>query len=258
MSEMSNNNPLFKKLKDKKISRATVVTTIMLIAALAIIISVTVISNRSKKNEKLPKPIDSSTNVDSESEEPEESEDREEPEDSDTQAPQPSQKPNEKPSTNVENKLPSFVLPVNGVLSKKHDTEVQVYSTTMNDYRVHIGLDLVTAEDAPVYAAADGKVSRIWNDVWMGYCVAIQHSGDAYTIYQNLSETLPEGIVEGATVRSGQLIASVGDSAALEIAEEPHLHFEMTVGDLAVDPLEYFSEDALASLKVDSSFENKE
>jgi len=30
------------------------------------------------------------------------------------------------------------------------------------------------------------------------------------------------------------------------------------VGDLAVDPLEYFSEDALASLKVDSSFENKE
>lgn len=255
MSETSNNNPLFKKLKDKKISRATVVTTIMLIAALAIIISVTVISNRSKKNEKLPEPTDSSTNADSESEDPKDSE---EPEDSDTQAPEPSQKPTEKPSTNVENKLPSFVLPVNGVLSKGHDSELQVYSTTMNDYRVHIGLDIVTAEDAPVYAAADGKVSRIWNDAWMGYCVAIQHSGDAYTIYQNLSETLPEGIVEGATVRSGQLIASVGDSAALEIAEEPHLHFEMTVGDLAVDPLEYFSEDALASLKVDSSFENKE
>ena len=253
MSETSNNNPMFQKLKNKKISRATVVTSILLIAALAIIISVTVISNRSKKNEKLPDPIESSTKQDSESEDTEESE---EPKDTETQVPEQNvQTPTEKPSTNVENKLPSFSLPVNGVLSKGHDSELQVYSTTMNDYRVHIGVDLVTAENAPVYAAADGKISRIWNDTWMGYCVAIEHSGNAYTIYQNLAETLPEGIKEGATVRAGQLIASVGESAAIEIAEEPHLHFEMTVGDLAVDPLEYFSEDALASLKVDSSFE---
>lgn len=256
MSETSNNNPMFRKLKDKKISRATVVTSILLIAALAIIISVTVISNRSKKDDKLPTPNGSGSVSDTEPDDSQQVDESEKPDESDTQKPESNdQKPSNKPSTNVENKLPSFALPVNGVLSKGHDSEVQVYSTTMNDYRVHLGLDIVTAEDAPVYAAADGKISRIWNDVWMGYCVAIEHSGNAYTIYQNLASTLPEGIVEGATVRAGQLIASVGDSAALEIAEEPHLHFEMTVGDLAVDPLEYFSEDAVASLKVDSSFE---
>ena len=252
MSETSNNNPMFQKLKDKRISRATVLTSILLIAALAIIISVTVISNRSKKNEPLPDSADTGTVTEPKPDETEEPEESEKPED-ETKAPE--QKPNDKPATNVENKLPSFVLPVDGVLSKGHDSEVQVYSTTMNDYRVHIGLDIVTAEAAPVYAAADGTISRIWNDAWMGYCVAIEHSGNAYTIYQNLASTLPEGITEGATVRSGQLIASVGDSAALEIAEEPHLHFEMTVDNLAVDPREYFSEDALASLQVDSSFE---
>jgi murein DD-endopeptidase MepM/ murein hydrolase activator NlpD len=223
---------------------------------LALTISVTVISNRSKKNEKLPKPIDSSTNVDSESEEPEESEDREEPEDSDTQAPQPSQKPNEKPSTNVENKLPSFVLPVNGVLSKKHDTEVQVYSTTMNDYRVHIGLDLVTAEDAPVYAAADGEVAKAWDDPLMGRCVAVSHGDDIFTYYKNLDATLCESITQGAKLKGGDQIGKVGETAILELADEPHLHLEMTVGGLAVDPRDYFSDAATEVLKSDTSYES--
>ena len=87
----------------------------------------------------------------------------------------------------------------------------------------------------------------------MGYCVAIKHSGDCYTIYKNLSEIIPEGISEGASVRAGQLIGSVGESAMIEVAEEPHLHFEMTVADLSVDPLEYFDEKSLESLQIDAS-----
>ena len=87
----------------------------------------------------------------------------------------------------------------------------------------------------------------------MGYCIAIKHSGDCYTIYKNLSETLPEGIGEGVSVRSGQLIGTVGESAMVEVAEEPHLHLEMTVADLSVDPLEYFDENALKALNIDAS-----
>ena len=89
----------------------------------------------------------------------------------------------------------------------------------------------------------------------MGYCIAIEHSGNCFTIYKNLAEELPEGIAEGSKVRSGQLLAAVGDSAMVEIAQEPHLHFEMTVDDLAVDPLEYFDEKTLKSLSIDASFE---
>ena len=155
----------------------------------------------------------------------------------------------------MENKLPSFVLPVSGTLSKQHNPDLQVYSTTLKDYRVHIGLDLVTEENAPVYAAADGSVKRIWKDALMGYCVAIEHSGECVTVYKNLGKTLPEGIAEGVSVRSGQLVATVGNSAMVEIAEEPHLHFEMTVGGLSVDPLEYYDDKALEALKLDSSYE---
>jgi murein DD-endopeptidase MepM/ murein hydrolase activator NlpD len=125
----------------------------------------------------------------------------------------------------------------------------------MNDYRVHLGVDLVTKENAPVYSAADGKVSKIWVDPLMGYCMALTHSGNCVTVYKNLADTLPEGMAEGVSVRSGQLIATVGDSAMVEVGSEPHLHFEMTVGELAVDPLDYFDDEALASIKADSTHE---
>lgn len=240
MSEKPQKTSFTEKLKNPRANRAAIITSVMLIAAIAVIISVTVANNRSKQNdEPLVKPSTANksevTTVAP-----------------DTQSPA-TQAPAATSPRPVEDKLPSFSLPVSGVLSKKHDPTLQVYSSTMKDYRVHIGVDIVTEEAAPVYAAADGKVSRVWEDTLMGYCIAIKHSGDCYTIYKNLAEALPEGISEGASVRSGQLIGTVGESAMVEIAEEPHLHFEMTVADLSVDPLEYFDEQSLKSLSIDAS-----
>ena len=240
----NNNKDFSEKVKDKKVSRSTVLTFIALAAALIIIISAAVVANRNKEPSKLPD-LPST-------QKPTETEPSEEPTDNgDTE------KPTEKPtgSTQVGNKLPSFIVPVSGALSSKHDPELQVFSPSMNDYRVHLGIDLVTKENAPVYAAADGKISEIWVDPLMGYCMAITHSGNCVTIYKNLADSLPTGISKGASVRSGQLIATVGESAIIEVASEPHLHFEMTVGELAVDPLEYFDEASLESMTSDSSHE---
>lgn len=243
MSEKQNNTSITKKMKSAKVNRAAVVAAVLLVAALATIIAIAVTMNRSKGN---PTPtLPQSTTGASVTTAP-----------SATEAPEPES--TKKPasttgSSPVEDKLPSFMLPVSGVLSKSHDATLQVYSNTMKDYRVHLGVDIVTEENAPVYAAADGTVSKIWKDTLMGYSIAVKHSGDCYTIYKNLSEILPDGIAEGASVRSGQLIGSVGESAMVEIAEEPHLHFEMTVADLMVDPLEYFDEQALETLKLDAS-----
>lgn len=244
-----NKNSFMSKLKNSKANRAAVISTVMLVAAVAVIVGVTFATNRTRVD-KLPEVTgtDTARPADTDAESVgSETEPVTEPED--TQA----------PSTNVskpvEDVLPSFVLPVKGALLKEHDASLQVYSATMNDYRVHLGVDVVTEENAPVYAAADGKIKEIWEDVKLGYCIAIEHSGDCVSIYKNLGESLPEGISEGVSVRSGQLIATVGNSAMIEIAEEPHLHFEMTVGGLSVDPLEYYDEKALQALGIDSSFE---
>lgn len=246
MSENSKKPKFGEAFKNTRLNRATLITAVIVVAALGIVIAMTVASNRSKANKLPTDPVETKPVSDTEAEVPK---DTETPVDTESE-----KKPADTGSSQVENRLPTFILPVSGVLSKKHDPTLQVYSTTMNDYRVHLGVDIVTEANAPVYAAADGTVSKIWKDPLMGYCIAVQHSGDCLTIYKNLAEELPDGLAEGVKVRSGQLLASVGESAMIEVAEEPHLHFEMTVGNLSVDPLEYFSEKALESLSIDASF----
>ena len=49
----------------------------------------------------------------------------------------------------------------------------------------------------------------------------------------------------------------VGDTAMIEIAEEPHLHMEMTVKGLQVDPLEYFSQEVISALTEDTVYESE-
>ena len=140
-------------------------------------------------------------------------------------------------------------LPVQGVIAKGHDATIQVWSETMGDYRVHLGLDIATEENAPVYATAEGTVEKIWDDALMGRCVAISHGDDIYTFYKNLDSSLEDGIEEGVKVSRGQKIGEVGNTAISELADEPHLHIEMTVNGLAVDPRDYFNAEAKDSLQ---------
>lgn len=155
----------------------------------------------------------------------------------------------------ADDKLPSFVLPVSGAMLKGHDLTLQVFSNTMQDYRVHSGIDIAAALGSPVYAAAAGTVSSIWEDVSYGTCIALKHGGDCITYYKNLDPILAEGIAVGAEVKQGQLIAAVGESAMVEIADETHLHFEMSVEGEHVDPTEYFDSASVAILDRDTAYE---
>jgi hypothetical protein len=42
----------------------------------------------------------------------------------------------------------------------------------------------------------------------------------------------------------------------LEVAEEPHLHLEMTVDGIQVDPLEYYSKADLEAMAADTAYED--
>ena len=229
------------KLKqDKSVRAITIAVAAMLLILTAIIIT-TVIANRA--NQPTDDPYSEPAGVtDPEDETPAKPED-----------PQP-EKPEDNTPTNA---LPSrFLLPVSGVLQEKHDADMQVFSDTMKDYRVHLGIDIGTVANASVSAMADGVISQVWEDVSMGQCIAISHSGDSYTIYKNLSSTLPEHIKVGTAVKAGDVIGTVGESAMVEVAEAPHLHLEMTVGGLLVDPTDYLDEDAMATLKEDTNYED--
>jgi murein DD-endopeptidase MepM/ murein hydrolase activator NlpD len=259
MWEKFKNSKFATKMRNAKSSRTVYITVVTLLLALAVLITATAIANRVKKNNggtDLP-PADGTQGGTNEGDGNNQGNGNQQPPSSE-QPPADEDSGKDEGNSTQTSAIPELSLPVSGSISKGHDTSVQVFSPTTGDYRIHLGVDMVTNEDAPVLAAADGVVSRIWDDALMGKCLAISHSGDCYTIYKNLDSVLPDDIIVGASVVVGQQIGTVGDTATLELAEEPHLHMEMTVKGLAVDPREYFSQQALAALGKDESHEQNQ
>ena len=158
---------------------------------------------------------------------------------------------NNENNNNEEQKV-TFIAPASGKVSKVHSTSVPVYSETLEAWKIHTGIDILTEDGAPVFAVAGGEVSAVYADPMLGNTVEITHANGMVSRYSNLGTgTLP---VVGTTVESGAKIGTVGDSAISEIADEAHLHFEMFSDKTSVDPLEYISEDAKkVSLGIDDN-----
>ncbi|MBE6606355.1 MAG: M23 family metallopeptidase [Ruminococcaceae bacterium] len=156
------------------------------------------------------------------------------------------EKKNEAVKPTVSEEKESFDLPVVGTVTKEYSIDTPVFSITMNDYRAHTGIDISCEEGSGVSACAAGVVKHIVNDPMMGTGVTIEHADGVCSSYMNLNETLPEDIIVGAQVEKGQLIGAVGNSAIVEIASEPHLHFEMTLSGAYVDPLSMLEEKSIS------------
>ena len=143
------------------------------------------------------------------------------------------------PPSSETNTLPEFSLPISGDISFDFSDSVPVFSPTMEDWRTHLGVDVLSDLGTEVLAVADGTVKNIWEDPFMGMCISIEHSGNAVSVYKNLAKEVADGIVVGCAVKAGDVIGCVGETAMNEIAQEPHLHYEMTVDGKHVDPKDH-------------------
>jgi murein DD-endopeptidase MepM/ murein hydrolase activator NlpD len=143
-----------------------------------------------------------------------------------------------------ENKPPeklTMVAPVVGEVTKYHSLEVPVFSNTLNEWRVHTGIDISAEEGTEVFATAAGTVTKVFSDPFLGKTVEISHGNGIVSIYSNLSAT-DVAVTEGQTVASGDKIGTIGDTSLSELADEPHLHFGIKLNDVSVNPLDYISD----------------
>lgn len=154
----------------------------------------------------------------------------------------------------VENKMPSepveqkveepkkielhFIVPVEGEIAKDFSDSSLVYSETLQEWTVHLGIDIQADKGSAVIASEAGTVESIKNDPRYGTTVTIVHENGYKTIYSNLLSA--EFVSEGQAVDKGQTIGSVGDNAAFEIADNAHLHFEMKKDGETVNPSNYW------------------
>jgi len=128
----------------------------------------------------------------------------------------------------------AFTLPLKGTVTKLFSNEVPIYSQTLDEYIIHNGIDIQAPADTQVTAAADGTITKVYNDDKLGITIEISHGNGIVTKYSNLSTTKMVG--EGDVVKKGQAISGVGSSALFESLESPHLHFEVLKDGVAVDP----------------------
>jgi murein DD-endopeptidase MepM/ murein hydrolase activator NlpD len=97
----------------------------------------------------------------------------------------------------------------------------------------HPGLDIAVPRNSHVRAAGPGVVQVAGQDPVYGWHVIIDHGRGVETLYGHASIVF---VSAGDTVRRGRLIAFSGSTGR---SSAPHLHFEVRLDGVAVDPLTY-------------------
>ena len=131
----------------------------------------------------------------------------------------------------------TFQKPVEGEIVREFAQDNLVYSETLEEWVTHNGIDIKADKTTVVKSAEAGVVKSIKNDPRYGLTIVIEHDDTYQTVYSNLLTS--EFVVEGEKVEKGQSIGTVGNSAVFEIADEPHLHFEILKNSMQVDPSIY-------------------
>lgn len=155
-----------------------------------------------------------------------------------TPAPTPVVAPSATPKPAVSTPTASvYTWPVDGEIIRDFSLEVLAYDETMGDWRTHCGLDISAQLGSEVRAISDGTVEAVYDDDLMGTTVVIDHGEGIKSIYSNL-EAEPAAAA-GDTVKTGDVIGAVGETALAESGRSPHLHLEMSRNEYTVDPLQY-------------------
>jgi murein DD-endopeptidase MepM/ murein hydrolase activator NlpD len=114
-----------------------------------------------------------------------------------------------------------------------------IITSPFGDHRGHPGIDIDGITGDPVTAAASGTVVGAGAPPpgfdGYGTIVAIDHGGGLLTLYAHLSRV---DVATGQHVDTGQLLGAIGMTG---IATGDHLHFEVRVNNVPMDPMIFLS-----------------
>jgi len=124
--------------------------------------------------------------------------------------------------------------PVNGWYTSRFGYRLSPYTSKPI---MHEGLDIAAAPGTPVYAPADGIVTYAGYHAAYGKLVTIDHGYNVETRYGHNSQI---HVVLGQKIKRGELISTVGNTGR---STGPHLHYEVRVNGVPVDPMNYILDD---------------
>lgn len=102
--------------------------------------------------------------------------------------------------------------------------------------RFHEGIDIRAPIGTPVYASGDGVVTFAGYKHGLGKTIIVDHGFGVTTVYGHNSQLL---VSEGEKVKRGMNISAVGSTGR---STGPHLHYQVVVDGVPVDPMRYIIE----------------
>lgn len=120
----------------------------------------------------------------------------------------------------------------------KDDAKTQEKSLIFyeNTYLPNSGISYGGVENFDVLAIYDGVVKSITQDNLLGAIVQIEHENNIISIYQSLSEL---NVTENQVIKQGDIIGKSG-TCNIEKELNNHLHFELIVNGMIVNPEDYY------------------
>ncbi len=107
--------------------------------------------------------------------------------------------------------------------------------------KMHTGMDFTAPTGTPVFATGNGIVNKADNSLsGYGNLVVITHGYKYETYYAHLSKF---NVKHGQKVNRGDIIGFIGSTGR---SQAPHLHYEVRVGGLPVNPINYYYGDISA------------
>ncbi len=127
------------------------------------------------------------------------------------------------------------VMPIIGEIVNGYSGGELVKSKTLGSWKTHDGVDIAGNIGDHVKAITDGTVTSIKEDALWGICIVIAHDDGVESHYCNLGAGVTVKVDQD--VEAGDVIGVIGDSAEIEIAEVPHLHFAIKQNGKWIDPI---------------------
>jgi murein DD-endopeptidase MepM/ murein hydrolase activator NlpD len=122
------------------------------------------------------------------------------------------------------------IKPTEGWLSSGFGYRISPFT---NQREFHKGLDIATRIGTPVIAPADGLIVFVGREGHLGKTVTINHGYNMVTRYGHLNNFK---VKKGEHVKRTQIIGEVGNTGR---CTGPHLHYEVQLNGIPVNPLQY-------------------
>jgi len=132
--------------------------------------------------------------------------------------------------------IPS-ILPAKGWLTSGFGNRISPF-TGRKEF--HSGIDVVARRGAPVISPADGLVIKARRESGYGIILEIRHMQGIVTRFAHLKKNL---VRAGSRVKRGEIVSQVGSTGR---STGPHLHYEVLLNGVAVNPMLYIVDSPVA------------